>query len=367
MTAIIDQHKAAIIQIATPYSFGTGFYLKKYDIIVTNEHIVRDVDSVVVVGTGFEKQLVRVLFWDAKLDLAFLEGPKGEHLWSIELNVELVNLGTKVLAMGHPFGSDFTCQTGTISDLEYDQEGTLCWQHDALLSPGNSGGPLLDEQGKVIAINTFMIRDGENFGFSLPAIILEQSLLKFESGGRLISSSCYNCGLVVTENNIKKEHCPDCNKTVVLPSSVEPFEAFGIPKTIEDIIKGTGHDVELSRRGPNNWAVEQGSATIDIAYYEKKGLITGDAYLCHLPTENEAVGKAVLSKIYQYLLEQNYQIEGLNFSVKGEDVVLSLLIYDRYLNANTGTKLFKHLFEQADHYDNILVEEYGCVWRNLSN
>jgi serine protease Do len=41
------------------------------------------------------------------------------------------------------------------------------------------------------------------------------------------------------------------------------------------------------------------------------------------------------------------------------------LIYDRYLNANTGTKLFKHLFERADYYDNILVEEYSCVWRNV--
>jgi len=58
-------------------------------------------------------------------------------------------------------------------------------------------------------------------------------------------------------------------------------------------------------------------------------------------------------------------MEGLTFSVnpKGHEIILSLLIYDRYLNVETGIKLFKHLFEKADHFDNILVEEYGAIWK----
>jgi serine protease Do len=44
-------------------------------------------------------------------------------------------------------------------------------------------------------------------------------------------------------------------------------------------------------------------------------------------------------------------------------VVLSLLIFDRYLNLSTGIKLFRHLFERADYYDNVLVEKYGALWR----
>lgn len=365
MTTIINQHQAVVIQIATPYSFGTGFYLTQYDIIVTNEHIVRDADSVVVVGEGFEKQLVQVLFWDARLDLAFLEGPKDGQLPKIELCLKSVQLGDKVLAMGHAFGDDFASHIGEITNLEYEQEGVTYWQHNALLSSGNSGGPLLDATGKVIAINTFLLRDGANFGYSLPAVILEESLQQFQQVERQISSICYGCNFMVTESNIKKNRCPNCSEVVILPSFVEPYEAFGIPKTIENIIESTGHNVELSRRGPNNWVIQQGSASIDVAYYEKKGLITGDAYLCQLPEENEATNVRIIRGIYQYLLEQNYRIEGLNFSVKGRDVVLSLLIYDRYLNVNTGAKLFKHLFERADYYDNVLVEEYGAEWRNV--
>ena len=71
-----------------------------------------------------------------------------------------------------------------------------------------------------------------------------------------------------------------------------------------------------------------------------------------------------INPLYEYLLKQNYEIEGLTFSIKENDIVLSLLIYDRYLNMDTGMKLFKYLFERADYYDNILVEEYGAIWKN---
>jgi len=67
--------------------------------------------------------------------------------------------------------------------------------------------------------------------------------------------------------------------------------------------------------------------------------------------------------MHEYLLRQNHEIEGLTFSIRGQDIVLSLLIYDRYLNAETGMKLFQHLFERADYYDNVLVEVYGAIWK----
>ena len=127
-------------------------------------------------------------------------------------------------------------------------------------------------------------------------------------------------------------------------------------KTIEEMLGQSGHNVQLSRRGPNNWEITQGSAKINISYYEKTGLITGDAYLCLLPKSN-------IKPLYEYLLRQNYVMDGMTFSIKDQDIILSLLIYDRYLNADTGMELFNHLFEKADHYDNILVEEYGALWK----
>jgi serine protease Do len=53
----------------------------------------------------------------------------------------------------------------------------------------------------------------------------------------------------------------------------------------------------------------------------------------------------------------------MTFSVHEQDIMLSLLIFDRYLNVDTGMKMLQTMFEKADYYDNILVEEYGAIWK----
>jgi len=56
-------------------------------------------------------------------------------------------------------------------------------------------------------------------------------------------------------------------------------------------------------------------------------------------------------------------MEGLTFSLKDQEIVLSLMIFDRHLHTDTGLKQFQFLFEKADHYDNILVEQFGAQWK----
>ena len=132
--------------------------------------------------------------------------------------------------------------------------------------------------------------------------------------------------------------------------------ASGIGKTIEDILIESGYEPKLARRGPSFWEVWKGSAKISVSYYEPNGLIAGDAVLCDLPS-NE------IAPVYEYLLRRNNEIEGLTLSVKGQEIVLSLIIFDRYLNTKTGIELFNRLFQTADNIDNVLVETYGCRWK----
>lgn len=357
MRDIIELYRGVIIQIATPYSTGTGFYLKEPNIIVTNDHVVRDNRKVVVDGERIDKQLVSVIFSDPKHDLAFLEAPDQQEMPGLELLGEVeVKAGDPVLAIGHPFGLKFISTQGIISNTLHEQNDLNYWLHDAALNPGNSGGPLVDGEGRVIGVNTFIIKDGNTIGFALPVSYLKDSITEFkkEEGG--VVARCHACSNLVTETTIDNGYCPHCGAKVELPSESEVYEPVGVAKTIEAMILEAGHDVQLSRRGPNNWEIHEGSARINIAYYEKTGLITGDAYLCLLP-------KSKIGPLYQYLLRQNYEIEGLNFSIKDKDIILSLLIYDRYLNVETGLHLFKRLFEKADYYDNVLVEEYGALWK----
>ncbi|MDX1476931.1 MAG: trypsin-like peptidase domain-containing protein [Saprospiraceae bacterium] len=355
--AIIERFRGAVIQIATPYSTGTGFYLADFDLIVTNEHVVRDNSQVVIDGQSFEKRLVRVRFFDPRYDLAFLEAPVQHTMPGVELAdaADLVE-GERVLAVGHPFGLKYTATQGIISNTAHQQNQINYIQHDAALNPGNSGGPLIDENGEVIGVNTFVIRDGNNIGFSLPVGYLRQALQEFTKHDGATGVRCHSCENLVFDDTAENGYCPHCGTKIKLPSEVEPYEPAGVKKTIEDLLAELQYNVELSRKGPNNWEVQKGSAKINISYHEKTGLIVSDAFLCRLP-------KTDIKPIYEYLLRQNYQVKGLTFSVKGQDIILSLLIYDRYLNMDTGKTLFAHMFSQADHYDDILVNEYGASWK----
>lgn len=360
---IISLYKDVVIQIATPYSTGTGFFLKQYGLIVTNEHVVRDNRQVIIKGVNLEKQLSKVLFLDQNLDLAFLEVANPPSTTDDIPEVVLadsknVHQGDKILAVGHPFGLKYSATQGIVSNVLHKRGNINYLQHDAALNPGNSGGPLVNMNGEIVGVNTFIIQDGDNIGFSLPVQFLAETLDEYAKLDKQVGVRCQSCANLISELTIEDDYCPFCGAKLILPSKVDTYEPVGVAKTIEELLEQIGHSVPLSRRGPNNWEIQQGSAKINISYHEKTGLITGDAYLCYLPKEKEKI-----KPLYEFLLKENYKIEGLNFSIKDRDIMLSLLIYDRYLNVDTGMELFVHLFERADYFDNILVEQYGALWK----
>ncbi len=357
MREVIERFRSIVVQIATPYSTGTGFLLHEHGVIATNEHVVRDNREVVVESDLLPRQLARVLFTDPHLDIAFIESPLLAQAPEVCLASGAgLKAGDQVIAVGHPFGLRYTATQGIVSNMRHEKNDVTYIQHDAALNPGNSGGPLVDVSGQVVGINTFIIRNGNSIGFTLPAGYLEEALRAFHAGEGKVGTRCPSCSNMVFEHTIDRRYCPHCGAAVELPSQAEVYEPIGMSHTIEELLTRSGHDVRLARRGPNAWEIRQGSARIDISYYEKTGLITGEAYLCLLPKDN-------IQAIYEYLLRQNYEMEGLTFSVRGQDIVLSLLIYDRYLNADTGLQLFSKLFEQSDFYDNYLVDNFGAVWK----
>lgn len=356
---VIQKYKDIVIQIATPYSTGTGFYLAQYKIIITNEHVVRENKEVVIEGEHLEKQLARVLYLDQKYDLAFIECKDGQKMAGVSVisDKSLLTLGQVVVAIGHPYGLPFAATQGILSNIIYEENGINYFQHDASLNPGNSGGPLINEKGELIGVNTFVVRDGNNIGFSLPSEYLVKTIDEFLAGNYLQGVRCHNCVNIVFENEMEGKYCIHCGSRLTMISSLDVYEAIGVSKTIEEMLEALGYAVELSRRGPNNWEISKGSAIITISYHEKSGLIIADAFLCLLPKEN-------IKSLYEYLLKENYQNDSLTFSVKNQDVILSILIYDQYLNATTATKLLQELFDAADKYDDILVQNFNARWKD---
>lgn len=357
MKEMIEKYKDIVIQIATPYSLGTGFYLQEEQLIVTNEHVVRDNKEVVIDGNLIDQQLAKILFIDKELDIAFIKAPDSTSIpKAILCDDKEVKSGDVVMAVGHPFGLKYSATKGIISNPLAKQNETYFIQHDAALNPGNSGGPLLNENGQILGINTFGMRNGNSIGFALPVAKLSESIDNFLEAGRMVSAKCFSCSTIVNENNISAKYCPSCGYEIKLPSSIETYEPYGMSKTIESMLQKLNFKVALTRRGPNSWEIKQGSAFIKISYHEDTGLIMGDAYLCTLP-KNDVL------PIYEFILKENPTLEGLTFSAKGPDIILSLLIFDKYFNMETGKEFFEHLFKKADHYDNILIEKFGGLWR----
>jgi len=358
MQKTIDLYKNVIIQISTATGSGTGFYLKDYNLIVTNEHVVSGSAEVVIDGRQIEKSMTSVFYTDTLHDLAFLKVPDGANLPEIKLSENpKLSEGDQVMAIGHPYGLKYTATQGIVSNTSRLMKSLNYIQVDAAINPGNSGGPLVNKVGEVIGVNTAKIAEGDNLGFSLPAHYLKVALdeyLEFKGQGVTRCSSCSN---LVTQTNIDGEYCPHCGAKVKLPESFkeEDNEPVGVALHVEKLIGELGKDLRLSRKGKNNWEVEQGSATIRINYNENSGFIVGDAHLCRLPKQG-------IDKIYEYLLRENYKMKNLLFSTYQQNIVLSFLIYDKYFNIETGKKVMENLLKKADYYDNILVEQYGALW-----
>ena len=348
--------RSLVCSLATPHSVGTGFGLPDYQLIVTNEHLIRDDREVVVAIPGRSEQRTTVVYVDPFHDLAFLRGPVGLPPAPPLRGGEPPADGAPVYSLSHPFGMRYQCTPGRVDGTEQRSNGVRLLRHTTALRPEHSGGPLFDaETDRLIGINTVLRSSTGNRGLSLPARYLFACLEEFAALGAAEAVRCTHCARLVGYAP-KRERCPDCEHPLaIFPSELPPYEPDGIGRSVEELLEAVGYDAVLARRGPYHWAVRRGSALIELAYYEKNGFLTGDAVLCTLPEEMDSTA------LQAFLLRENFDLDGLVFSLRERQVLLSFLIYDRYLHTDTGRALFDRLFDRADYYDDVLVDRFGAV------
>lgn len=359
MQEIIERLQSTVVQIATKNATGTGFYLEEYDLIITNNHVIKDNRNVTVKARNFDKRLARVLFTDEKHDIAFLEPPVDmRSLPVLNLgNYEALKNGDTVIAIGHPYGLNYTATQGVISRVDRVQQGLKYIQIDAAINPGNSGGPLVNQNGEVVGINTFIIKGGDNLGFALPVNYLKEALEEYRVLRPELATRCPNCSTMVTEKTLENEkYCPNCGTEIDFPlkEETEDEPVSGIAKTIEDILESLGYNKALARTGTNKWEIEEGSAKIRINYNPDNYFIISDAFLCQLP-------KKGIKELYIYLLRENYNLKGQFFSLNDGNIILSSIIYDLDINRDSGQEMFRNLFHAADSYDTILISQFNCI------
>lgn len=175
---VVKESVKAVVTVSTGSSVASGFFVHPSGYLLTNYHVIKDNDGEMQVVTHDRKTYsARLVGKDENKDLALL---KVDGIFPfLELaDSEELEVGNKVIAIGNPLGLSFTVTEGIVSGLNREGPNNLpeYVQTDVSLNPGNSGGPLIDINGKVVGINNFKIGGAESLGFSLESNAMKKSV-----------------------------------------------------------------------------------------------------------------------------------------------------------------------------------------------
>jgi serine protease Do len=169
-------------------SLGSGFVISSDGYIVTNNHVVEDVDKIEVAFNDGTTVPAEIVGRDPATDIALLKVKVDHSLAYLPLgDSSKLRPGDWVIAVGNPFGLEHTVTAGIISALHRRNIGAGRYddfiQTDAAINPGNSGGPLIDLAGDVVGINTAINPRANTIGFAVPINMAKEVLPSLRTAG----------------------------------------------------------------------------------------------------------------------------------------------------------------------------------------
>ena len=249
------------IQGGQPQDIGSGFIVSKDGLIVTNKHVVSDLNAKYNIITKDDKEYeVKTISRDPANDIAVLK-IEATNLKPVELGDSTnLKVGQFVIAIGTALGEfRHTVTTGVISGLGrgitagspyegYAEKLDDIIQTDAAINPGNSGGPLLNSLGQVIGVNVAVAEGANNIGFALPVNIVKEALNEFNANGGFSKKAYLGVEYqMITQANAILNSVPQ-GAYVVGVVAGSPAEKAGI-KDGDIITKIAGEDVNEKNGG----------------------------------------------------------------------------------------------------------------------
>jgi serine protease Do len=177
-------------EFRTP-GLGSGVIVDKRGYVITNFHVVKGADAVIIRLSSKEEFRGRVVGSDVKTDLAVVRfDPERTELRVAQLgNSDTLRVGEWAIAIGNPFGLDQTVTVGVVSAVGRADVGIATYENfiqtDASINPGNSGGPLVNLRGEVIGINTAIVATGQGIGFAIPASMVKRVTAQLVDRGKV--------------------------------------------------------------------------------------------------------------------------------------------------------------------------------------
>lgn len=175
-------------------SLGSGVMAREDGYILTNNHVIAGADDILVAFPNGRQAQAAVVGTDVETDLAVIK-VAGDGYAAIErADSESLRVGDVVLAIGNPFNVGQTVSLGIVSAKGRHGIGASPWddflQTDAAVHPGNSGGPLVDSEGRMVGVNTLIYSpdgsaEGVGIGFAIPSELAFDVLDQIIANGRV--------------------------------------------------------------------------------------------------------------------------------------------------------------------------------------
>ncbi|MDD4851853.1 MAG: Do family serine endopeptidase [Acinetobacter towneri] len=174
--------------------YGSAFFISKDGYLLTNHHVVEDASKVTIVLNDRRELDATVVGSDERTDVALLKVQGASFPELRTGNVDQLRVGEPVLAIGSPFGFDYSASAGIVSAKMRNMMGETSVpfiQTDVALNPGNSGGPLFNQRGEVVGVNSRIFSGTGGYmglSFSIPIDVAMDVADQLKRNGKVTRS-----------------------------------------------------------------------------------------------------------------------------------------------------------------------------------
>lgn len=244
-----------------PRSLGSGFIIEADGYILTNNHVVEGAEQIMVRLSNREEYEAELIGTDPRSDLALLKVAADKKLPALDIgDSDKLEVGEWVLAIGSPFGFDYSVTAGIVSakgrSLSNPQTGNYVpfIQTDVAINPGNSGGPLFNLKGEVVGINSQIYSNSGGFmgvSFAIPIEMAMDVVKQLKQNGR-VSRGWLGVEILDVSRDLALSYGLDRPQGALVARVMEdsPAAAAGIQE--EDIIvEFNGQDIQRSGELPH--------------------------------------------------------------------------------------------------------------------
>jgi serine protease Do len=273
-----DPFRTSVMQPQRVNGMGTGIVLDPRGYLVTNYHVVDDVQSLRCRLSDGTNLTARVIATDKESDLALVKIDPPKPLPTVPLGTaQDLMLAEKVIAIGNAFGYEHTVTVGSVSALKRDVTLNKEVSYKSLIqtqtpiNPGNSGGPLFNKLGEVVGVNVAIRAGAQNIAFAIPVDTMISKAADMMSGKR---RSGLKQGLTFADQYSRSTEDGPLRRWLTVqrvepgtPAADAGLKADDVIEQAGDVAVQTSIDFErglLDRGGKTKLRVKRGTETVEL-------------------------------------------------------------------------------------------------------